>query len=157
MVVYRIAACSYIDDLSGKGAALYGGRWNSKDVYMLYTAESPALAMLEAVVHIGRIQEKGYCMVSIELPDDKLLSLSISDLPADWHSHPAPDQLKKTGDRFIRENKALVIKVPSVLVPEEHNFLINPEHKDFKKVKILSNRQLSIDKRLLFATGNLDA
>ena len=153
MLVYRIADCQYINDLSGKGAALYGGRWNSQDTYMVYTAESPALALLEAVVHIGRIPEKGYCMITIEIPHEKIETLTTDHLSAEWHKSPAPDHLKKYGDSFIQSNKLIALKVPSVIIPEEHNILLNPHHPDFKKVKIITSRSLSIDERLLQATG----
>ena len=147
--VFRIANCKYIDDLSGKGAALHGGRWNSIDVYMLYAAESPALALLEAIAHIGKIPEQRYCMITIEMPNDKIETIAPEQLSTGWHKSPPPDFLKVTGDNFIRANISLALKVPSVLMPEEHNFLINPNHKDFKKIKTVANRPLNIDERLL--------
>ncbi len=153
MLVYRIANCRYINDLSGKGAAMYGGRWNSKDVYMLYTAESAALALLETIVHIGRIPEQGFCMITIQLPDDKIEITDIDKLPANWHKNPAPDGLKMIGDNFITASKKLTMKVPSVIMPEGYNLLINTHHHEFKKVKIINSRTLTIDDRLLHATG----
>ncbi len=153
MLVYRIANCQHINDLSGKGAALYGGRWNSKDVYMVYTAESAALALLETVVHIGKIPERGYCMITIQIPSDKILKTNPGKLPADWHKNPAPDILRTFGDQFITEGKYIALQVPSVIMPEGHNFLINPAHPDFKKVKITAQRTLTIDERLLHARG----
>lgn len=153
MKVYRIADCAYINDLSGKGAALHGGRWNSKDVYVVYTAESPALALLEAVVHIGRIPARKYCMLTLEIPSDKLKTLTIGQLPSNWHSNPAPDILRKWGDTFVEANKYLALMVPSVIMPEEHNYLLNPGHSDFRKIKITGSRTISIDDRLLSSKG----
>lgn len=153
MVVYRIGSCQYINDLTGKGAAMYGGRWNSKDTYMLYTAQSAALALLETVVHIGRIPEQGFCMIAIELPASKIMKVTEHKLPANWHSSPAPDNLKAIGDEFIKAGKCLALQVPSVIMPEEHNFFLNPAHADFKKVKIATQRPLTIDDRLLQARG----
>ena len=149
MTVYRIANCQYIDDLSGRGAAMYGGRWNSKEVYMLYTAESPALALLETVVHVARIPEKGYCMIELEIPGNSMQAINADQLPADWFSNPAPDHLKTIGDHFIAAHKHLVLSVPSAIMPEEHNLLINPRHADFKKIKITRSRSVAIDGRLL--------
>lgn len=153
MKVYRIADCAYINDLSGKGAALHGGRWNSKDVYVVYTAESPALALLEAVVHIGRIPVRNYCMLTLEIPADKTKTVKTEQLPANWHSNPAPDILRKWGDEFVEANKYLALLVPSVIMPEEHNFLLNPGHLDFRKIKITGSRTISIDDRLLSSKG----
>jgi len=152
MLVYRITQCRFIDDLSGKGAALFGGRWNSKDTYMVYTSQSGALALLEAVVHIGKMPKPGlYCMATIEIPDDDIEVLPASKLPADWHISPPPDYLKNIGDHFIAANKHLALKVPSVLMTEEHNFLLNPSLAHFKKVKVLARRPINPDERLFHA------
>ncbi len=149
MIVYRISSCKFITDLSGKGAALYGGRWNNKDTYIVYTAQSAALALLETVVHFGRLPDMGFCMISIELPVTPIETYPVSSLPADWYSNPAPDHLKQIGDRFVASGKNLALRVPSVIMPEESNLLLNPRHSDFEKVKILTNRPLNIDERLL--------
>lgn len=148
MIVYRINNCKYINDLSGKGAALYGGRWNSKDTYIIYTAESRALALLEAVVHMGKVPAAGYCMATIEIPHDNIEIFPVEQLPADWQSNPPPDYLRIIGDHFIRSNKYLALKIPSVLMMEEHNYLLNPNHSEFKKVKIISERPIKMDERL---------
>jgi len=149
MIVYRIGRCEYISDLSGRGAALYGARWNSKDVHMLYTAQSRALALLEVVVHTGKMPTKtAYCIVTLDIPDTSIETISPAQLPADWTTHPSPDYLKKFGDRFIASGKHLALRMPSVLMPEEYNFLLNPAHPDFKKVKIVSQRTLTPDDRL---------
>lgn len=148
MIIYRISDCRFINDLSGKGAAMFGGRWNSKDTYMLYTAESRALALLEAVAHIGRIPESGFCIATIEIPGESIEILSAEKLPQTWASNPPPDTLKVTGDNFISAGKYLALKVPSVLISEEHNYLLNPNHPDFKKVRITHMRAVSADERL---------
>lgn len=149
MKIYRISKCRFINDLSGTGAALYGGRWNSKGNYALYTAETPSLALLESVVHISNIPATSYCMITLEIPDTKITEIKIDALPKNWQQQPPPDALKKFGDRFIAESKFLALKIPSVIIPEESNYLINPKHTDFKKIKLLSNRPISIDERLM--------
>ena len=128
---------------------MYGGRWNSTDVYMSYTAESPALALLETIVHMGKIPEMGFCIISVEIPENSVLTYDASTLPADWYKSPAPDYLRVIGDAFISNNKFLVLTVPSAVMPEEHNYLINPRHRDFKKIKITGSRDVNIDGRLL--------
>lgn len=148
MIIYRITDCKYAQDLSGRGAALYGGRWNSKDTYIVYTAENHALALLEAVVHMGRMPASNYCMAAIEIPDDSIQPFQADKLPQDWQTNPPPDFLKIIGDHFIRSNKYLALKIPSALMMEEHNYLLNPAHPLFKKVKIISKRPIRIDERL---------
>ncbi len=152
MLVYRISECRYIKSLSGLGAALFGGRWNSKDVYMVYTSQSGALALLEAIVHIGKVPKPGlYCMATIEIPDNSIESLQLAMLPADWQSNPSPNHLKNIGDRFIGSNKHLALKVPSVFITDEHNYLLNPTHPEFKKVKIIAEKPIRVDDRLMSA------
>ena len=148
MNVYRINDCKYITDLSGSGAAIYGGRWNSKGTYIIYTAQNHALALLETVVHMGKVPANGYCMATIEIPEDSIETLVPEKLPADWQNNPPPNYLKTIGDRFIKANKHLALKIPSVLMMEEHNFLLNPAHPAFKKVKIASSRPIRVDERL---------
>ncbi len=148
MIVYRINNCKYIQDLSGKGAAMYGARWNSKDTYVVYTAQSRALALLEAVVHIGKIPADNYCIAAIDIPDNSIETYPAEKLPDDWQASPPPNYLKAIGDYFIRSNKHLALKIPSVLMIEEHNYLLNPFHPLFDKVKIISKRAMLFDERL---------
>jgi RES domain-containing protein len=152
MTLYRIGDCNYIKDLTGKGAALYGARWNSKNTYMLYTAQSASLALLEAVVHIGKLPVNNYCMATIWIPDTAILQIKPKELPTNWNTYPAPDVLKKTGDEFVKEGKYLAMAVPSVLMDIEYNYLLNPAHTLYSKVKITSLSPLKIDERVLKAT-----
>lgn len=148
MIVYRISDCRYIKDLSGKGAALYGGRWNSKDTYIVYTAQSRSLALLEAVVHIGKVPVSGYCVATIDIPDDSIEVFPLDKLPADWNLNPSPDYLKAIGDHFIKTGKYLALQIPSVLMMEECNYLLNPAHPHFNKVRIAAQRPIGVDDRL---------
>ncbi|MEO5907310.1 MAG: RES family NAD+ phosphorylase [Saprospiraceae bacterium] len=149
MIVYRISPCTFNRDLSGMGAALYGGRWNSKGIYIVYTSMTPSLAMLESVVHLSGIPKNDYCMATINIPDDSILELRNSELPAGWNQYLAPDALKVIGDRFISHNKYLALRIPSAIVAMESNILINPNHPDFKKVRLISSEKILIDKRLV--------
>ena len=148
MKVFRISKCNFIEDLSGTGAALYGGRWNSKGVYILYTAATASLALLETIVHTSTIPKEGFCLLELEIPDSKILEINEKQLPAGWRKFPSPAALKKTGDSFYRDRQYLALKIPSVILPEEFNFLINPEHPGFKKIRIIKKTRLSIDERL---------
>jgi len=149
MTVYRIAACKYINDLSGEGAFRYGARWNSPGTRMLYTAESSALAMLEALAHITMLPlVQPYCMVRLLVPDSVEI-LDMNTLPENWNAMPAPDTLNRIGNEFVATGKALALKVPSVLVPDNFNFLINPTHPFFSEMKVIAITNISFDQRLV--------
>lgn len=152
MIVYRISNCKFIDDLSGRGAAMYGGRWNSEGVYVLYSAGGPSLAMLESLVHFGGRVVGDFCQIAIEVPEGSICDLKQEDLPDNWRESPSPDILKAFGNRFIADHKYLMLKVPSVLVPDESNYLINPAHPDFKQIRILVKSKIRFDERLLKKT-----
>src|SRR6478609_7825458 len=98
MKVYRIASCNYIQDLSGYGAFLNGGRWNSEGVYALYTASTASLAMLEILAHFQIMPKIGFCLMCLDIPDDSLLDIDVQHLPSDWNLYPAPQVLQGIGD-----------------------------------------------------------
>ncbi|WP_448700808.1 RES family NAD+ phosphorylase [Mucilaginibacter sp. AW1-3] len=150
MILYRLSKQQYINDLSGRGAELTGGRWNSKGIPVLYTAESRALAAIEIAVHIPLgIIPSNYYLAAIELPGpDRIARIEIADLPARWDSHPFIKITQRAGDIFIKENKHLALQVPSATVKGDHNYLINPNHVDFKKVKVISTEPFEFDSRL---------
>jgi RES domain-containing protein len=147
MKVFRISKCNYIEDLSGTGAALYGGRWNSKGSYILYTAATASLALLETIVHMSTLPKEGFCLLEMEIPENYKL-VSEKELPPNWTDHPPPALLQKIGDDFIEKQEFLALKIPSVVLPEEFNFLLNPAHPDFKKIKIKRKKNISLDQRL---------
>ncbi len=167
MKFYRITSCEFKNDLSGKGAYLYGGRWNNKGIYLLYTAEYPALAMLEALAHITMVkQQRDYCKMIIAHPDPEVINhffrdgrwyqeIDVDQLPMDWRSSPGPDSLKEIGDAFVREGKFLALKVPSVLEPDSFNFLFNTEHAAFADFKVTHAEWVSFDQRLLAKVQNV--
>lgn len=147
MIVYRLSREIYADDLSGKGAEIAGGRWNSKEISALYTAQSIALCVTEIAVHIPLgILPKDYFLVRIEIPD--LNFFEPKRLPKNWNSFPHPDSTQKIGDKFFKENKFLAMKVPSAAVQGEFNYILNPRHKDFPKIKIRKKEKFTFDNRL---------
>ncbi len=148
MKVYRISKNQFINDLSGYGAAHYPGRWNSKGVFVLYTASTAALALLESVVHMDKLLRTGYSLATILIPDDSIQTIPINDLPQGWDGFPPPEKLKSIGDHFVRAAAFLALQIPSSIMPEDHNYLINPLHPGFKNVKIETVRELKIDSRL---------
>jgi RES domain-containing protein len=148
MLVYRIAINKYIHDLSGAGAALYGGRWNNKGTYLVYTAGSPSLSLLEVMVHAGKALQKIYGLATIFIPDRSIFEVDIHKLPGNSLTFPPPESIKEIGDSFVEDNQYLALKVPSAVMRYEYNYLINPKHSDFKLVKIVENVPVVIDKRL---------
>ena len=150
MVLYRIVKCSYVDDLSGTGARLYGGRWNSEGKAAVYLASSCALALLEVLVHLPPLMiPDNYCLVEIEVPDDSITPIAIDDLPANWKDVSPPVALKQIGDVFLKKQEHLLMKVPSSIVPMEYNYLLNPQHPAAKKVKVLKKEPYGFDQRLV--------
>ncbi len=150
MIVFRLGKLQYVRDLSGHGAEKSGGRWNSKGIPVLYTSQSRALCMAEVAVHLPLgILPIDYQLATIEFPENaSLFELPMSNLPATWKSFPHPHATQQIGDRFIREGKYLILKVPSVVVPGDFNYLINPRHSDFTHVRLVSVEPFGFDERL---------
>jgi RES domain-containing protein len=150
MELYRIAQEKYADDLSGNGARLYGGRWNSEGLFAVYTSSSRALALLETLAHTPSkmLGEKVYMLVTLSLPDSiKPVEISLSSLTAGWDAIDPKPVTKKLGDKFLRGKLSLLLAAPSVLVPEEVNYVLNPLHHDVRKVKITGKRRVVFDRR----------
>jgi RES domain-containing protein len=150
MIVYRLSRGKFRNDLSGRGAEMAGGRWNSKGVAMLYTSESIALCTVEIAVHMPLgIVPLDYFLVRVEFPDDTpIKELSTKDLPGNWKSFPHSNATQEIGDSFVSEEEYLVYKVPSATVQGNYNYLINPRHKDFNTVRVIDSVPFEFDKRL---------
>ena len=150
MIVFRLSKSKHSNDLSGKGAEKFGGRWNSKGVAMLYTSDSRALCTAEIAVHtpLGNIPED-YEITLIKIPEHTIIpELEITDLPKDWKSIPHSHSTQEIGDKFIDEGKFVALKVPSAVVQGEFNFLLNPYHSDFKNITIEKIEPFAFDTRL---------
>ena len=150
MRVFRLSKKKYSEELSGKGASKSGNRWNSKGTEIIYTAESRALAMAEVAVHLTLATlPRDYVMIQIEIPDNiSVKEIKSEDLEENWNNHPPNVTTQTIGDDFIDSNAACLLKVPSAVVPGDLNYLINPNHKEFQKVKIIDVKEFPFDKRL---------
>ena len=146
---YRIANSKHASDLSGKGAYLFGGRWNSEGVSMLYTAESSSLSILEVLVYVSNKIFASKSILTLEIPLVSFREIPIDILSDGWNKFPASNYTKKIGDDWIKSMESLVLIVPSVVNPRERNILINPLHPLFSDVKIISEEVFSFDRRLL--------
>jgi RES domain-containing protein len=148
MIVYRICNTAYDNDISGTGAKLYGGRWNSKGIAMLYTAQHVSLAVLEMLVNN---QFKDFSiplsLLTISIPDNiHANEIKLTKLKNNWNEDISYS--KFMGNEFVKSMTNLYLQVPSAVIQEEYNLLINPLHKDFKKVKIIETKAFRTDKRL---------
>ena len=147
MILYRIAKRAYAD-LSGTGARLFGGRWNSEGRSMVYLTSSRSLAVLEALVHLSPTNLPiDFCIMTIETPDN-FAEIKVEQLPQNWDEYPEPNSLKHIGNDFLLKQKHLLLKVPSAIVKEEFNYLLNPLHPDAGLVKIISLTPFAFDQRL---------
>jgi len=135
---------------TGEGAKLYGGRWNSQGKLVVYTAESRALALAEILVHLesaGVLSR--YVVIQVEIDEANISHLDLRNLPKNWRAEPAPKRLKTVGDEWLDSGKSAVLRVPSAIVVGEFNYLLNPSHPDFSKLRIHGPERFSIDKRLM--------
>jgi RES domain-containing protein len=150
MEVYRISKCAYINDLSGTGARLYGGRWNSPGHSIVYTAGSRALSALEVLVHIplkNIVQD--FCIATIQIPDNITIKvLTKHDLPSGWQSLGPDPVLQSIGDEWTDTAKYAVLRIPSVVIADEYNYLINPLHPDAENITIINTQPFVFDQRL---------
>jgi RES domain-containing protein len=150
MKVYRISRQKHAKDLSGTGAKLNGGRWNSKGRAALYAAENISLAKLEVAVHLDfDIIPDSYCLIEIELPDHlKIKIVEVDELPENWNAIPYLQSTQKLGDSILDQNEVVAFKIPSAVIPQEFNYILNPNHAVFKTIKISNIESFSFDQRL---------
>lgn len=147
MNVYRITTAKWADKLSGSG---FPARWNSKGVYVIYTASSRALACLENLVHrSGEGLNNRFKIVEIEISDHvSKQKIDPGGLPAEWYKTEHYSVCRQIGDQWIEEGSSLLLEVPSSIIREETNVLINPHHPEFKEVRIAGIRNIRFDERL---------
>jgi len=151
MLVYRIAKKDVVKDLTGTGAKLYGGRWNHRGTAVVYTSETRALAAVELLVHVSLSNApRGLMIATIEIPD----SIAPEDaprasLPRGWRDYPPPRQVADLGTQWVKSGKSLLLRVPSAVVEQEYNILINPLHSDMRHVRLQRAEKFEFDKRLM--------
>lgn len=149
--VYRVLRRPYAETpFDGEGAYRYGGRWSSAGTRIAYTSEHQALAMLEYLVHLDANDPPPDLVLAVaDVPDDlKREQITATSLPTNWRDTPAPSELVRYGDEFVKRVESLLLLVPSALAPSEDNWLINPLHPDFRKVRVLGASPLIYDSRL---------
>ncbi len=150
MQLFRIARTRFVQDLSGTGSRLYGGRWNRRGTALVYTSESRALAALEVLVHLPMaLAPPDLSILRIDVPDDvETKTIDPTSLPRNWRTYPPPQKLATLGSQWALSNETLLLRVPSVVVDDEFNELINPAHPDFKRIRPRGPQPFVLDQRL---------
>jgi len=146
MIIYRITHAKHKDDLSGEGARIHGGRWNPKGKPALYCSEHISLCMLENMANmVDDLIKRNFYLLCIDIPDQKIRSIDPEALKKNWIQDP--DYSRWLGTQFL-EQDGFILKIPSAIVNEEFNFMINPLHSEFKKIKVVKARPFYFDERL---------
>lgn len=150
MLLYRIAREAYARDLSGEGARIHGGRWNLPGHACVYTAMSRSLAMLEFRVHLNNVSQvpPDLRLITLEVPSRPMTEIDAALVSAQWRNYPPPAECVRYGTSELIKQESLLIKVPSAIVPEEFNVIINPAHRKMREVKLVDCLPLILDPRL---------
>lgn len=151
MLAWRIVKPAHAPDaFSGRGAKLYGGRWNPRGTAVVYASSSLSLATLELLVNAPRPQRlPGYAAFPCRFPDRIVEQLDLSSLPENWREYPAPPELQLIGSEWVTSLRSAVLAVPSAVVESEPNYLLNPSHPDFPLIQIDDVRPFRFDLRLV--------
>ncbi len=148
MIVYRLTTGKYVNDISGEGARLNGGRWNPVGIAALYSSQHISLCILEILARANKnTSPDSYTIISIEMPEHGIIEIQLKKLNADWEFNL--EYTRWIGGEFLKGNQSLALKVPSAIVPQEYNYLVNPQHFEFDQVKVIKTELLELDKRLL--------
>ncbi len=147
MIVFRLTSRRHLAN-DGFGASRYGGRWNHKDTAVIYTAESRALCALEILVNSDELAGD-YVAIPIEVPDEiAVQAISTDDLPEGWDASAATDVTRDIGTNWASGLATAVLSVPSAVIPQERNYILNPAHPDFSRIVFASPEPFDFDDRL---------
>lgn len=135
IAAYRLIKRKYLESaFDGEGARLYGGRWNSPGNACVYVASAESLALLEIMVHLESYRLlNAYALLRMTLPAESILSVGAEDLPGNWQEAPAPAETAELGDGWLASGQSLALALPSVVVPREFNYMLNPAHPLFDR------------------------
>ena len=139
------------DAFTGEGARAYGGRWNLPGFAVVYSSQHKSLAALELLVHLNPRSAIHFKVYWFQFPDSLIQRVFPQDLSKDWQNEPPPLSSQQFGDAWRQEGRSAVLAVPSIIIPEELNYVLNPGHADFKKIVIKKSQDFSFDPRLLQA------
>src|SRR5262245_31759673 len=135
---------------TGEGPWRYGGRWTSPGVRVVYVSEHQSTAALEVFANrTPFILDEQYKAFHLGWADDLTEIFPLKQLPANWRIHPPSVEARQIGDRWVKERRSAVLALPSAVSPADTNFLLNPEHRDFKRIRIASPIDFEFDPRLV--------
>lgn len=154
MRVWRIASAAHAT-FDGEGARRYGSRWTPRGIPAVFTSATLSLAALERFVTTDPdLEPVGLVTIAVDIETNIAIeTVTVADLPADWRTYPAPPALAVIGERWLREAKSAVLSVPSVVIPNERNFILNPTHADFVRLTINPSEPFSFDPRMWRTKG----
>jgi RES domain-containing protein len=152
--VWRLTTARFAQSaLSGEGARLYGGRWNRKGVPLVYTAATQSLAVLEMLVQDEPLRAR-YVMIEVRIPKGVTVDrIAVEQLPSDWRNVVSRPRLQAIGTEWANERSAAVLAVPSAVIPAETNYLLNPLHADFRRIRIGKRQSFETDVRSIEVSG----
>jgi RES domain-containing protein len=146
---WRLTKARYLATAwDGEGARRSGGRWNSAGTAVVYTSETLSLALVETLVHLPSGVLPAFVAVPLEIDDSLVTVLEDKHLPVDWRSDPAPPSTRAVGDAWVQANTSAALRVPSVVVPMEFNYVLNPRHRGFARVVMGAPMPFPFDPRL---------
>lgn len=147
MIIYRISLEKWADKLVASGNP---ARWNSKGVYVLYAASTRSLACLENVVHRdGKGLSDNFRTMLIQVPDDlKITTITLANLEDTWKEWAASSYTRAIGDAWVARGESAVLQVPSAIIPDEFNFVLNTNHPDFRKISLIRTEPFQFDPRI---------
>lgn len=147
--VWRLCAGRHARNaLSGDGARVFGGRWNDKGISLVYTSSTLALAVVEILVHVDEVPVD-FVAIRIDIPARiDIEKLSARRLPRNWRAHPAPARLQRMGTEWAQSLRSLALEVPSAVIPQERNVLINPLHPGRSILVVHKPERFVFDRRL---------
>ena len=151
--IWRLEKETYVDTaFRGKGSLKTGGRWHHKGTQVTYASEHPGVAVLEKLVWLGSYnmaRKSSYVLLPLHLdPEEHLETLDASALPDDWDTFPHPETTRALGTQWVKEERSVVLAVPSAVLPVAKNYLINPFHPDFHDLEPGEPIPFSWDARL---------
>jgi RES domain-containing protein len=134
----------------GEGARRFGGRWNNPGTPIVYVSESRALALLEVLTGLRSVTPlPAYVMIPVSFSRDLVKTVRTEDLPSGWRESPPLAEVQRIGDRWAGHRESAILRVPSAIVPDEYNYLLNPNHPAFNEITVGQPQQVSIDPRLV--------
>ena len=151
LTLWRLVKARHaVNAFDGEGARRYGGRWNERGTPIVYLGGTLSLAALETFVHLTAADARiAFSAIEVRVPDDmEVSSLALDTLPENWRQEPPPEQTKALGTAWATREDSLLLRVPSVIVPNEWNYLLNPSHHAFRQLEILPPMPFGFDERM---------